>query len=340
MPSCAVVGATGFTGIQLVKILVKHPEIKIQSLTSRQTDPPALQSLIPEISEKSDLRIETFADKKVRKADVVFLCLPHSQSAELGKTLFSRGQIVIDLTADFRLPNAALYQAWYQWKHPHPELLKKRVYGLPELFREKIAKADLIANPGCYPTGAILGLLPLLKGKLIAPESVIVDSKSGTSGAGKKLADGMLFYNIQNNFKAYRVEDHQHTPEIKFVLEQASGASLGLRFVPHLLPVFRGLLSTIHCRLAPGKTEESVRKAFETFAAKEPFIRFHAKGSYPSLHDVTGTNLCSIGAHVDAKQGFVTVITAIDNLIKGASGQAVQNMNIRLGFSENMALEA
>ena len=340
MINCAVIGATGYTGVELIKILVRHRYTRITALTTRQKESLSTRTLIPTLPKDMEHEIRSYSFQEVkRNADVVFLCLPHTEAAITAKKFWDAGKTVIDLSADLRLRQAHDYDQWYGIKHPHPNLLKKSVYGLSEIYREEIRKADLIANPGCYPTGAILGLWPLLKKKLVDPQSIIIDSKSGVSGAGKKPNPATQFCEVDENFYAYKVGRHQHTPEIVQALEAAAGTSVHLTFVPHLLPVQRGILSTMYLKKKKGVTEESIRKAFMTAYEKEPFVRMKPQGVFPALKDVQFTNFCDIGLLVDPKTNGVIVITAIDNLLKGASGQAVQNMNIRFDFPEEEGLK-
>ena len=340
MVECAVVGATGYTGAELIKIILRHPHARISCLTTRQEKPIPVGQVVPTLPAGIKLEIETFSFMKVRKnSDVIFLCLPHTESAITGEKFRKAGKIVIDLSADFRLRNAGEYDRWYGLKHPRPALLKDAVYGLPEFFRKDIQKADLIANPGCYPTGASLGILPLLKSKLIDPASIIIDSKSGVSGAGKKLVPSSQFCEVSGNFYAYKVGRHQHTPEINQTLSNIAGRKISVTFVPHLLPIDRGILSTIYLKRRTGVGAEEVRKAFEAAYLNEPFIRIKPDGSYPAIAGVAGTNYCDIGFWTDPESDRLVVVTAIDNLLKGASGQAVQNMNVRCEFPEEAGLK-
>ncbi len=341
MINCAVLGATGYTGIELVKILLRHSRVKITGLTTRQKEAIPLERLIPALPSDVDLEIKTYSFPEIkRNADLVFLCLPHTEAMQTAAKFRKAGKLVIDLSADFRLKDMKEYEAWYGVKHLNKELLREAVYGLPELNRKKIQTADLIANPGCYPTSAILGLLPMVSEELIDLSSVVIDSKSGVSGAGKKLNPATQFCEVDENFYAYKVGKHQHTPEIQQALSWAAGESVKVTFVPHLLPVDRGILTSIYVNKKKGVKAESIRAAFLKAYADEPFVRVRPEGVFPSLRDVQHTNYCDIGISVDAKSDRVIVITAIDNLIKGASGQAVQNMNIRCGFEENEGLRA
>lgn len=341
MLQCAIIGATGYTGIELIKILQRHHHACLTALTTRQQGSIPVHALVPSLPKDVDLEVRnhSFAEIK-RLAEVIFVCLPHMEAMETVKRFRDAGKVVIDLSADFRLHQPKQYHEWYGGKHKYPLLLKKAVYGLSELYRDEIKKADLIANPGCYPTGIILSLWPLLKKKLIETDSIVIDAKSGVSGAGKKLSPATQFCEVNENFYAYKVNRHQHTPEIVQALNEAAGKAVSITFVPHLLPLQRGILSTIYVNRKKGVTEQAIRKAFESIYAQEPFVRIKSKGSFPSLKDVQGTNFCDIGFTVDQKTNRLIVIAAIDNLIKGAAGQAVQNMNIRFDFSEDEGLRS
>ncbi len=340
MINVAVVGATGYTGIELIKILLRHPHVRIAALTTRQKEFIPVSKLIPNLPPDVNLRIETYSFSDVKKkADLVFLCLPHTEAMETAGEFRKAGKIVIDLSADFRLREAAVYEKWYDKKHTNKLLLKEAVYGLPEWFREEIKQADLIANPGCYPTSAILAIAPLLHEKLAEFDSIAIDSKSGVSGAGKKLTSATQFAELDGNFYAYKVGRHQHTPEIEQALSDVSDKKIHVTFVPHLLPLDRGILTTVYLKRKKGVTGEKVREAFEKWYGSEPFIRLKEDGAYPALKDVQRTNYCDIGFFAESGSDRLIVISAIDNLLKGASGQAVQNMNIRAGFGEDEGLK-
>lgn len=352
MLKCAVVGATGYTGTELVKILLRHPGVEIAALSTRQKESIPIRRLIPTLPlAAADLTVQNYTLSEInRLAEAVFLCLPHTEAMEAARTFYEAGRVVIDLSADLRLRSPEVYEKWYGVKHREKGLLKKAVYGLPELYREKIRKADLIANPGCYPTVSILALLPLVRRKLVDLDSIIIDAKSGVSGAGKKLAPGTQFSAVAENFYAYKVGRHQHTPEIEQCLSdaarqgrgspKAAGSKIHVTFTPHLLPVDRGILATVYVKRKKGVKAQAIRQAFQQDYEAEPFVRVKPEGSFPSLKDVQGTNYCDIGISVDPKGGQVTVIAAIDNLLKGASGQAVQNLNLRFGFPEEEGLRA
>lgn len=336
MLSCAIIGATGYTGMELIKILLRHSYVRISALTTRQKEAFPVQSLLPELSKDVDLQVRSYSFSELRRSgDLFFLCLPHTGAMEAAVKLRKAGKVVIDLSADFRLKNVKIYETWYGVDHQCPELLKEAVYGLPEFFRNRIKQAKLIANPGCYPTASILGTAPLVQSGLVELDSIIIDAKSGVSGAGKKLNMATQFHELDENFYAYRVGRHQHTPEIEQTLTTVNAAKpVSITFTPHLLPLKRGILCTIYMKKKKNASAAKIGEAFSKAYGKEPFIRLKAPGTFPALRDVQHTNYCDIGWHVDEKSGRIVVITAIDNLLKGASGQAVQNMNICFGFPE------
>lgn len=308
-------------------------------LTTRQETALPIHTLVPGVSRKNPLSIRQFSFAEIRrKADVVFLALPHTEAMETAAKFLRAGKIVVDLSADFRLRSAALYEKWYGVKHRQKKLLAQAVYGLPELYRDEIRKADLIANPGCYPTSSVLGIAPLVREGLVEADSIVIDAKSGTSGAGKKLSPSLQFCEVNENFYAYKVNRHPHAPEIEQVLTETAREKVRITFVPHLLPVERGILSTIYLRKRPGVREAMILESFERAYEKEPFVRILPEGEFPSLRHVQGSNFCEIGLTVNSETDQIIVITAIDNLIKGAGGQAVQNLNIRCGFPEEEGL--
>jgi N-acetyl-gamma-glutamyl-phosphate reductase len=308
-------------------------------LTTRQEQPNALREVLPSVSKVVTLQITPYSfDQVNKKADVVFLCLPHTEAMTAAEQLLGAGKVVIDLSADFRLKDKKIYEKWYGVNHVAPQYLSKAVYGLCEVNREKIKRADLIANPGCYPTGPSLALIPLLKKKLIDLKSIIINAASGVSGAGKKLATTTHFCEASENYSAYKVNRHQHTPEIEQTLSAAAGKPVKITFVPHLLPLNRGILATIYAQTTARATESRIREALESAYKRAPFVRIKPAGQFPSLKDVQYTNFCDVGVSVQEETGRVVIITAIDNLIKGAAGQAVQNMNLRFGFPEEAGL--
>jgi N-acetyl-gamma-glutamyl-phosphate reductase len=329
-----IVGATGYTGQELIELLLGHPRVRINSLYSTTDEPRKLGAMFPRFAARTGLTVEKLDKKKITGADasVVFLALPHTCSMDLVPGLLKAGKKVIDLGADYRLKNVGVYQKAYGVTHTDRDNLKRAVYGLPELYRQKIRGASLVANPGCYPTACLLGLAPLVS--LQEFDSIIVDAKSGTSGAGKKAAQEMVFTEVDEDFRAYKVNGHQHMPEIEQELSKLSGKRTHITFVPHLLPLKRGILETIYVS-APVKSSR-VLEVYKKFYKNEPFVRIREEGIFPALKDVVGTNFCDIGLKADGSS--VIVICAIDNLLKGASGQAVQNMNILFGFPETMGL--
>ena len=339
MLNCAVLGATGYTGVELTKLLLAHPHVRVSLLTTRQEKSIALREVLPSVSKDITIEITPYSfDAVKKKADVVFLCLPHTEAMAAAEQLLAAGKIVIDLSADFRLRDKKIYEKWYGVNHVAPQYLSKAVYGLCEVYREKIKKADLIANPGCYPTGPSLALIPLLKKKLIDPQFIIINAASGVSGAGKKLTTTTHFCEASENYSAYKVNRHQHMPEIEQTLSAAAGKSVKITFVPHLLPVNRGILATIYAETMPKATEMLIRKTLESAYKQSPFVSVKPSGQYPSLKDVQHTNFCDIGVSLQEETGRVVIITAIDNLVKGAAGPAVQNMNLRFGFPEEAGL--
>lgn len=335
----SVVGATGYTGVELVRILSRHPGAELVKLTTQSYAGRRMWEVYPHLysfcgltGEKLDL------PALIEESDVIFIALPHGHSVPVAKEAVQGGKKVVDLGADFRLKDRRTYEAWYKVEHAAEELLKRAAYGLPELYREEIARASLVANPGCYPTGAVLGLAPLLKNGLIDPDTIIIDAKSGVSGAGRALSLGTHFCEVNENFKAYGVASHRHTPEIEQELSRLAGRPVTVSFTPHLLPVNRGILSTVYASLAGPVTCGELLECYRSFYAGQPFVRVLPEGILPQIKWVAGTNTCDIGLAVDLRTGRVIVVTAIDNLVKGASGQAVQNMNIMCGFPEDAAL--
>jgi N-acetyl-gamma-glutamyl-phosphate reductase len=339
--SAAICGASGYTGSELLRILTGHPLVTVSAVTSERSAGKKVSEIFPAFLPHTLLTYEPLRKEKViKKADVFFLALPHGASQEAVNFFYEKGKRVIDLSADYRLTDRSLYKKWYGIPHEFPSTLQAAVYGLPELFKQTIKKAQLIANPGCYPTGALLGLLPAVKHELIDVSSVIIDSKSGTSGAGRKSDLSLAFCEVNEGFKAYSVGSHRHTPEIEQILSSLARKDITVNFTPHLLPVDRGILTTMY---APLKKKISEGKLFDIYQAsfkKEPFIMVYDKGLYPNILNVRSTNFCHIGLKVNKRTNTLIIVTAIDNLVKGAAGQAVQNMNIMLGFEETTGLQA
>ena len=331
----AVLGATGYTGVELLRLLSRHPHVTLTLLSSEQYRDRPVADVYPFLAGVVD-RVLGAPDPAAvaREADVAFAALPHGASAAVVADLVARGVRVIDLSADFRLRDAAVYARWYA-EHPAPALLADAVYGLPELYRERLRSARLIANPGCYPTGALLGLVPLARAGLLT-EPVVIDAKSGTTGAGRGAKVEQLFAEVNENFRPYAIGAHRHGPEIEQEL-RAAGATAPPLFVPHLLPVSRGILSTMYVQASDAPPLDAL---FSRAYAHEPFVVLHGDGAPPELREVRGTNRCAIGWRYDAATGRAIVVTAIDNLGKGAAGQAVQCLNVMLGLAETVGLEA
>lgn len=338
MINIAILGASGYTGFELLRILANHPNAKIIEATSRQYKGRPVPEVFPSLRGYYDgLIFSDPEDFKRIRADVVFSALPHGASQEVVPSLLEADNRVIDLSADFRLRDPSVYNAWYG-EHKSDFLLKEAVYGLPELYREAIKDALLVANPGCYPTSAILALSPLLKSGLVDADSVIVDSKSGVSGAGRGANLDTSFVEVAGGFKAYKVGSHRHTPEIDQEMTAISGTKVSVTFTPHLIPASRGILSTSYADLKKPMTAAEVHSLYTQTYAKEPFVRVLPEGKFPDISHVRGSNFCDIGVWADGKKKKVIVVSAIDNLVKGASGQAVQNMNIMYWLKEDTAL--
>ncbi|MFN0018522.1 MAG: N-acetyl-gamma-glutamyl-phosphate reductase [Pirellulaceae bacterium] len=330
-----ILGATGYTALELIKILLRHPEAKITALTSRQEGRPHISSIHPSLTGRLELCLEDFGAAAVaERCECVFSCLPHAASAESAKSLLAAGARVIDFSADYRLDDAASYKKWYEHDHPDAERLGKTPYGLPELFREQIPSAKLIANPGCYPTSAILPLAPFLKAGLIEPTDIIVDSKSGVSGAGRTPKMNTLFPECNESISAYSVGKHRHQPEIEQILGRATGKKVEIIFTPHLVPMDRGILTVCYARPTGSLTEEAAMSTLKEFYAGQPFVR--VVKHLPGTKDTAHTNFVDITARVVRNR--LVLISAEDNLIKGASGAAVQNFNLMFGFPETTAL--
>jgi len=340
MLKVAIVGASGYTGVELLRILHAHPEVAVTCVTSEQSAGRPVSDVFPTLRGRMDIPLENLEPVSIaEKVDVVFTALPHKAAMEVVPTFLKMGKDVIDLSADYRLRDAEVYGRWYD-KHLNPEVLEQAVYGIPELRRAEIAEASLIANPGCYPTSVILGLAPLLKGKVIDPASIIVDAKSGVTGAGRSAKVDNLYCEVNEGFKAYAVGGvHRHIPEIEQELSLLAGKDLNISFTPHLVPMDRGILSTIYCNPLGKVTASDLITLYETFYDGEPFVRVLPEGALPSTGYVRGSNFCDIGITVDARTGRIIVLSAIDNLVKGASGQAVQNMNLMCGLPETLGLE-
>jgi N-acetyl-gamma-glutamyl-phosphate reductase len=326
-----ILGATGYTALELTRLLLRHPRAKITALTSRSEAGTPLAQVHPHFSGALDLKLENLdAASLAERADFVFSCLPHAASAESIMPLLAAGLKVVDFSADYRLADVATYKQWYEHEHPDPARVGNTVYGLPELFREQIRSAKLIANPGCYTSTSILALAPLLKEKLIAANDIIIDAKSGASGAGRTAKVNNLYCEVNESLSAYGVGKHRHTPEIEQILSRASGQDVQVMFTPHLVPMDRGILATIYARPTRSVTQAELLAALRAAYEGEPFVR--VVDHLPATKHVSGTNMFHVTARVVKDR--VLVIAVLDNLLKGASGVALQNFNLMCGFDE------
>jgi len=336
----AICGGSGYAGGELLRILSNHPLITVTTVTSERSAGKSVIDLFPNLYHYSNLTYVPLRSRIIfDKADVFFMALPHGESQETVDFFYREGKKVIDLSADYRLKDTKIYEQWYKAEHKFQKTLKNAVYGLPELYRKEISKTRLVANPGCYPTGAILGLYPSVKHKLIDVTSIVIDSKSGTSGAGRKAEIALSYCEVNEGFKAYAIATHRHTPEIEQELSSMAGKDVKVNFTPHLAPFDRGIFTTIYAGLAKKMDTGRIIDLYKNTYAGEPFIRVLEAGRFPNVKNVRGTNHCEIGLTVNKRTNTLVVVTAIDNLMKGASGAAVQNMNIMMGFDEKTALD-
>jgi N-acetyl-gamma-glutamyl-phosphate reductase len=335
----AIVGSSGYAGGELFRLLLQHPKATVTAVTSEKSAGRSITEIFPHLAGLTELVCEPLDPEAVaRKAEFVFLALPHATAQEAAFRFHKLGKKVVDLSADYRLRAPALYEQWYEHCHQYPELLKTAVYGLPELHREHIKKAQLVANPGCYPTSAILGLAPLLKNGWIEPETIVIDSKSGASGAGRSPSLAHHYPEVNEGLMAYKIGTHRHTPEIEQELSLLSGSTITVSFTPHLIPMNRGILSTLYASLREQTDTARMHSLYREFFKNEPFVRLLPIGHFPNVRNVRGSNFCDIGVHADARTGRAVVVTAIDNLVKGAAGQAIQNMNLMMGYDETEGL--
>ena len=336
----SIIGATGYVGAELLRILTAHPQAEIVHITSESHAGEVAAAVYPHLRGCCPLVLEPMAAAADIAADseVLFVALPHGHAMKLGKAVAHLPLRIIDLGADYRFADPAVYAQWYGLPHEHGDAA--RVYGLAEWQREAIRTAKIIGNAGCYPTAGILALMPLVRAGLVQRGSIIIDAASGVSGAGRAATAANHFPELYDSFKAYGVAGHRHTPEIEQALSQLSGEEQVVSFTPHLLPMVRGILATCYAALRPGVSADEVDEAFTACYAGEPFIRLLGRNGYPATKAVRGSNFCDIGWHLDPRTGRVVVLSAIDNLVKGAAGQAVQNFNIASGFAEDTALDA
>jgi N-acetyl-gamma-glutamyl-phosphate reductase len=335
----SIIGATGYTGAELLRILAAHPAVEIVYITSEKSTDEDIVDIYPHFSKFYQKKLVNISqlDEIGKSSDAVFIGLPHGHAMATGKILQQLGARVIDLGADYRFRDLAVYEQWYNLAHTHPDA--PSVYGLPELYRDLVKDAIIVGNPGCYTTASILALAPLVKHQLVELNSIIVDAKSGVSGAGRGLGLNYHFTEAFENVKAYNIGKHRHTPEIEQVLSDQAEAPVTISFTPHLIPMSRGILSTCYAQLKPGVEPKDVDGAYEKMYADEFFIRLLGRGGYPATKCTRGSNFCDLGWHVDKRTGRVIALSTIDNLVKGAAGQAVQNLNIMFGLEEKTGLE-
>ena len=332
-----VVGATGYTGVELLRLLLGHPQVEVGVVTSRSETGRSVADMFPSLRGHTDLRYSAPDPGALVGCRAVFFATPNGTAMHQVSALLDAGVKVIDLSADFRIRDAALWKQWYGQDHASPGLLARAVYGLPELHRDRIANADLVANPGCYPTAVSLALLPLLRGNAIETEGLIADAKSGVSGAGRKAELETLYGETSESFRAYRAGGHRHHPEMRQTLQDAGGAPVDLTFVPHLVPMVRGIHATVYAKLRGNSDPQEI---FNRFYAREPFVDVLPPGSHPETRSVRGTNVCRIALHMPGSGRRLVVLSVIDNLVKGAAGQAVQNLNLMFDLPETTGLSA
>lgn len=338
MIKVGIVGISGYSGEMLLKLLLQHPEVRV-TYVSANNSKGKVDDILPALKGRTSLYCEQYRSQEaIEHCDLVFLAVPHTAAMDIAPQLLKAQKRVVDLSADYRHKDAALYKHWYKTDHKDNHNLGQAVYGLPELYREDIKKAVLVANPGCYPTGAILALAPIVTAQTKSIRSIIIDAKSGVTGAGRKAAASLMFSEVNENFKAYKVLNHQHTPEIDDHLSRIAQSKISVAFVPHLLPINQGILETIYVQLSEAPQIEKIFDLYQKFYKAEEFIRILNAGAQPEIKHVVHTNYCDIGLVVDAEKKLLVVSCTFDNLMKGASGQALQNMNVMNGFKETAGL--
>jgi len=333
----SIIGATGYAGAELLGLLINHPEVEVDHITSESQTGALIADSYPHLNGYYNKKLTSMNDiSQFADNQAVFIALPHGHAMGIGKQLADAGIKIIDLGADYRFRDEDVYEEWYKVPHTHRQ--SGAVYGLTELYREQIRTATIVGNAGCYTTASILALAPLAKKNLIDVTTIVVDAKSGVSGAGRGLGLGVHFAEMFDNLKAYNIGGHRHTPEIEQALSDVSGKDIMINFTPHLIPMSRGILSTCYATLAPGVNAEQVDDAFRDMYEDEYFVRLLGRGGYPAVKNTRGSNFCDLGWHIDPRTRRVVVVSAIDNLVKGAAGQAVQNFNVMCGLPENTGL--
>ena len=336
MIKIGVVGGTGYTGVELLRLLVQHPDAEVRAITSRSDAGKSVADMYPNLRGRLDLKFVTPESASLEQCDLVFFATPNGIAMKQAPSLLEQGIRVIDLAADFRIKDVSVWEHWYGMPHACPNLIAEAVYGLPEVNREAIRTARLVANPGCYPTATQLGFLPLVEAGIIDIDHLVADAKSGVSGAGRKAETHILFSEASDNFKAYGVPGHRHLPEIAQGLANAAGSQVGLTFVPHLTPMIRGIHATLYARI---RREADFQSLFEQRYADEPFVDVLPPNSHPETRSVRAANTCRIAVHRPQGGGTLVILSVIDNLVKGAAGQAIQNMNIMFGIDETRGLQ-
>ncbi|MDN3020258.1 N-acetyl-gamma-glutamyl-phosphate reductase [Paenibacillus sp. BSR1-1] len=335
----SIIGTTGYGGGELFRILHHHPVFRIQSVHTTREEIP-LDQEFPHLNGITNLKLEHIDTEEIAKhSDIVFIAAPSGVSSKLVPAFAETGIQIIDLSGDLRLTDGEVYRKWYKHEPVDSRLLEKAVYGLSEWNKEKIMDAKLIANPGCYPTATLLGLAPVVKERLITPDMIIIDAKSGASGAGRSVTKSLLFSEINENFRIYKVNEHQHIPEIQQQLNLWDAEVAPITFNTHLLPIIRGIMATIYVKLSENMDTDRLIELYKEHYLQHPFVRIRQKGKFPSVKEVSGSNYCDIGLHVDERTGRLTIVSVIDNLMKGAASQAVQNANLMNGLNEKMGLE-
>ncbi|MBO2944830.1 N-acetyl-gamma-glutamyl-phosphate reductase [Paenibacillus sp. F411] len=335
----AIVGSTGYGGVELIRLLQHHPNVEITSVISSSSSGVPISDGFPHLTNIIKRNLDGVDPAEMaERADLVFTATPSGVSAKLVPQLLEAGLKVVDLSGDFRLKDGAAYEKWYKHDAPDADVLASAVYGLCEIYGEQVREVDFISNPGCYPTATLLGLIPALKAGWIDHSGIIIDAKSGVSGAGRGTSLTTHYAEINENFKAYKVNKHQHIPEIEQVLSQESGQEVTVTFTTHLVPMTRGIMSTMYAPLRGHYSEEDFIQLYREYYKDRPFVRVRSQGIWPSTKEVSGSNFCDIGFAVDERTGRVTVISVIDNVVKGAAGQAIQNLNLMMGWEESLGL--
>lgn len=338
MIKVAIIGASGYTGFELMRLSTQHPLVELIAVSSEKFAGKKVGDVFPSLLDRVEVAFQSVSEQKgVSEADFVFIALPHKEAMGVVPKLIKQGKKVIDLSADFRFVDHVVYEKWYQ-KHTSPELLKDAVYGLSELYREKIKDTQLVANPGCYPTAVILSLAPVIKNEVIDLNNIIVDAKSGVSGAGRSVVLSSLFAEVNEGVKAYKVAKHQHLPEMEQELSLIAQKNVVISFTPHLIPMNRGILATIYTTMSVKMSEMEIINLYKNFYQHSMFVRICPLGTFPSTNQVKGSNYCDISITIDSRTNRLIIVSVIDNLLKGGSGQAVQNMNIMAGFNEDLGI--